>query len=228
MVKLVLLRHGESVWNKENKFTGWSDVKLSNKGVQEAHDAGKLLKKFNFQFDLVFTSFLKRAIDTTNIVLDELNQSPLIIKSWRLNERHYGSLQGLNKAKTAKVEGEDKVQEWRRSFEGRPPALEYTDKRHPKNDALYVQVDDKLLPSTESLKDCMERVIPFFDEMIVPALEEGKIALVSAHGNSLRALRKHLEHIADQDIPKLEIPTGKPFVIEFDDTLSIVNTFYLE
>lgn len=216
MYKLVLVRHGESVWNKENRFTGWTDVGLSEKGIQEAKTAGRKLKENNFVFDIAFTSVLKRAIDTLDIILKELDQTSLpVSKDWRLNERHYGGLQGLNKAEMMKQYGEEQVHIWRRSFDVRPPALE-KDKIKPGE------------PACESLKDTIKRVLPCWNEEIVPVIKQGKRIVVSAHGNSLRALVKHLDNISDTDIVALEIPTGVPLVYELDKGLKPTKKYYLK
>jgi 2,3-bisphosphoglycerate-dependent phosphoglycerate mutase len=229
VVKLVLLRHGESVWNKENKFTGWTDVDLSEKGVQEAHEAGKVLKAEGFTFDIAFTSVLKRAIRTLNIVLEELDLQWIPVwKHWRLNERHYGALQGLNKAETAEKEGEEQVHIWRRSYDVGPPALKEDDPRYPKNEPQYASMDRGVLPHTECLKDTVERFMPYWFDTIVPALKAGKKVVIAAHGNSLRALVKYLDGISDTDITGLNIPTGLPLVYELDDAeLSPIKSYYL-
>jgi len=229
MIKLVLLRHGESVWNKENKFTGWTDVDLSDKGVQEAREAGKVLKAQGFTFDVAFTSVLKRAIRTLNIVLEELDLQWIPVwKHWRLNERHYGALQGLNKAETAKQEGEEQVHIWRRSYDVAPPPLTEDDPRYPKHEPQYARMDRGVLPHTECLKDTVERFMPYWFDTIVPALKEKKKVVIAAHGNSLRALVKYLDEISDEDITGLNIPTGLPLVYELDDEeLTPVKSYYL-
>ncbi|MFW5727907.1 MAG: 2,3-diphosphoglycerate-dependent phosphoglycerate mutase [Spirochaetia bacterium] len=229
MIKLVLLRHGESVWNKENKFTGWTDVDLSEKGVQEAREAGKVLKEQGFSFDIAFTSVLKRAIRTLNIVLEELDLQWIPVwKHWRLNERHYGALQGLNKAETAKKEGEEQVHIWRRSYDVAPPPLTEDDPRFPKHEAQYARMDRGVLPHTECLKDTVERFMPYWFDTIVPVLKEKKKVVIAAHGNSLRALVKYLDEISDEDITGLNIPTGLPLVYELDDEeLTPVKSYYL-
>ena len=228
MYKIVLLRHGESVWNKENRFTGWTDVDLTDKGVTEAKEAGITLKNEGFNFDLIFTSVLLRANRTMDLALKEMNLNNLpIIKTWRLNERHYGALQGLNKAETAARHGEDQVLVWRRSYDIQPPALEKSDDRFPGNDPLYQDVDEKYLPLTECLKDTVDRFLPFWNKDIVPAIRDGKKILIVAHGNSLRALVKHLDQISDQEILKLNIPTGLPLVYELDKDLNPTNRYYL-
>jgi 2,3-bisphosphoglycerate-dependent phosphoglycerate mutase len=225
---LVLIRHGQSVWNLENLFTGWTDVDLSEKGREESRTAAHLLRKHGHTFDLVFTSVLKRAIRTSWIILDELDLMWIPnVKSWRLNERHYGSYQGLNKADMVKQYGEEQVFLRRRGFDIRPPDLDLNDTRHPRFDPRYAELDQAALPSAESLKDTMDRVLPFWHREIAPKLSEGKRVLVSAHGNSLRALVKHLDSISDADIVNLNIPTGTPLVYEFDDSLKAVNNYYL-
>ncbi|HOZ53900.1 MAG TPA: 2,3-diphosphoglycerate-dependent phosphoglycerate mutase [Bacilli bacterium] len=225
---LVLLRHGESVWNKENKFTGWTDVDLSEKGIEEAKEAGILLKNNNFNFDIAFTSVLKRSKDTLYYVLDELNARNIPVEySWKLNERHYGALQGLNKEETKEKYGEKKVQEWRRSFLVHPPTLSITDERYPGNDVLYKDLSKEELPLTESLYDTMQRVIDYYENKIKFKLLENKNVLIVAHGNSLRALIKYLESISDDEIMNIEIPTGKPYIYEFDANLIIKKKYYL-
>ena len=226
--KLVLIRHGQSVWNLENLFTGWTDVDLSDKGREESRTAAHLLRKHGHTFDLVFTSVLKRAIRTSWIILDELDLMWIPnVKSWRLNERHYGAYQGLNKADMVKQYGEEQVFLRRRGFDIRPPDLDLNDTRHPRFDPRYAGLDQADLPSAESLKDTMDRVLPFWHREIAPKLSEGKRILVSAHGNSLRALVKHLDSISDADIVNLNIPTGTPLVYEFDDSLNAVSHSYL-
>ncbi len=228
MIKLVLLRHGESVWNKANLFTGWTDVDLSEKGVEEAHEAGKLLKEGGFVFDIAYTSVLKRAIRTLWITLEELDQMYIpVINSWRLNERHYGALQGLNKAETAEKYGEDQVLIWRRSYDTRPPALEKDDERYPGHDPRYKDLSEDEIPAAECLKDTVERFLPFWFDSIVPTLKEGKRVLIAAHGNSLRALVKYLDNISDDKIVGLNIPTGVPLVYELDDDLKPIQHYYL-
>jgi len=228
ITKLVLLRHGESIWNKENRFTGWTDVGLSEKGIKEAKAAGMILKKERYTFDIAFDSVLKRAIKTLWIVLEEMDLMWLPVKrSWRLNEKHYGALQGLNKAETAKKYGEEQVLKWRRAYDVRPPALEKSDKRHPCHDARYKGLPEKDLPSTECLKDTVARFLPYWHESIAPALKKGKKVIVSAHGNSLRALVKYLDKVSDEDIVKLNIPTGIPLVYELDENLKPLKHYYL-
>ena len=227
-MKIVLVRHGESVWNLANKFTGWTDVDLSEQGVKEAKEAGKLLKEEEFTFDLAYTSYLKRATKTLNIILDimDLHWIP-VIKSWKLNERHYGALQGLNKAETADKEGAEQVHIWRRSFDTPPPALDLDDDRYPGNEEKYAELRDDELPAAESLEMTIERVMPYWENEIVPNMKEGKKIIVSAHGNSLRALVKHLDGISDEDIASLNIPTGRPLVYEFDQELNVKDKYYL-
>jgi len=228
MQKIVLLRHGESVWNKENLFTGWTDVELSEKGIEEARQAGKILKKSGFDFDIAYTSLLNRAIKTLWIVLEEMNLMWIPeIKTWRLNERHYGALQGLNKRRMAEKVGAEQVHIWRRSYDVRPPALEDDDDRNPLHEAKYSNLSPKIIPRTESLKDTCDRVMPFWHDTIVPAMRKGRKPIVSAHGNSLRALVKYLNNISDEDIPNLNIPTGKPLIFEFDDDMNTRNHYYL-
>jgi len=229
MHQLVLLRHGESVWNKENLFTGWTDVDLSERGSQESREAGQLLKKHGIGFDVAFTSVLKRAIRTLWILLDEMDLMWIPEqKEWRLNERHYGALQGLNKAETAQKYGEDQVKLWRRSYQVRPPALEQGDPRHPGLDPRYGSLDRHQLPAAECLKDTVERVLPFWQEQVVPALQSGRRPLIVAHGNSLRGLIKYLDQISDDDIVNLEIPTGSPLVYELDEELKPIRHYYLD
>lgn len=228
MIKVVLLRHGESEWNKENRFTGWTDVDLSEKGIEEAHRAGALLREGGYKFDVAYTSVLKRAIRTLWISLDELNQMYLpVINTWRLNERHYGALQGLNKAETAQKFGDEQVLIWRRSYDIQPPALEVSDERYPGHDARYANLSKEELPLTECLKDTVARFLPFWHETIAPAIKSGKQVLIAAHGNSLRALVKYLDNIPDDEIVKLNIPTGVPLVYELDDDLKPIRHYYL-
>lgn len=226
--QLVLVRHGESVWNKENLFTGWTDVELSENGLIEAKEAGGLLKAAGFDFDICHTSYLKRAIHTLNIILDEMDRAWLpVAKSWKLNERHYGALQGLNKAETAEKYGEEQVKIWRRSFDVLPPALNESDERQPFNQAMYRDVDKRVLPSAESLKTTIERVVPYFETVIKPDIISGKRVIIAAHGNSLRALVKYFDQIADEDIINVNIPTGIPLVYEFDDRFNVLTHYYL-
>jgi len=227
-MKIVLVRHGESEWNLDNRFTGWTDVDLSEQGVKEAEEAGRLLKEEGFSFDLAYTSYLKRATKTLNIILDimDLHWIP-VIKTWKLNERHYGALQGLNKAETAEKEGAEQVHIWRRSFDTLPPALDKDDKRYPGNEEKYADLSEDQLPTAESLKMTIARVMPYWENEIVPKMEEGKKIIISAHGNSLRALVKHLDGISDDDISSLNIPTGRPLVYEFDQEMNVKNKYYL-
>lgn len=228
MIKLVLLRHGESTWNKENRFTGWTDVDLSEKGFEEAKAAGELLKENGFVFDVAHTSVLKRAIRTLWITLDILDQVWLPVKkSWRLNERHYGGLQGLNKAETAAKHGDDQVLVWRRSYDIPPPALDPSDERHPKNDPRYKDVPASELPASEALKHTVDRFVPYWKEAIVPDLKAGKRVLIAAHGNSIRALLKYLENIPNDEIVELNIPTAVPLVLELTDDLKPIRRYYL-
>lgn len=228
MHKLVLLRHGESTWNKENRFTGWTDVDLSEKGLEEARQAGKTLKAEGYEFDVAFTSVLTRAIRTLNLALDELGSLWLPVhKSWRLNERHYGALQGLNKAEMAQQFGEEQVHIWRRSYDVPPPALERDDPRFPGNDRRYADLDPRTLPTTECLKDTVIRFLPYWQDAIVPALKQSSRVIIVAHGNSLRALVKYLDNISDQEIVSLNIPTGIPLVYELDEDLNPLKNYYL-
>ncbi len=228
MYKLVLIRHGESVWNKENRFTGWKDVDLSEKGRGEAQSAGELLKAEGFEFNLAYTSVLKRAIRTLNIILDEMDTMWLpVIKNWRLNERHYGNLQGLNKAETAAQYGDEQVHIWRRSYDIPPPPMETEDERNPRNDRRYKDLSDAEIPLTECLKDTVARFLPYWENEIAPKIREGKRLIIAAHGNSLRALVKHLDNIADDEIVKLNIPTGVPLIYELDANLKPVKSHYL-
>jgi 2,3-bisphosphoglycerate-dependent phosphoglycerate mutase len=227
-IKLVLLRHGESTWNKDNRFTGWTDVDLSEKGLSEASEAGKILKEQGYSFDCAFTSVLKRAIRTLWITLDQMDLMWIpVFRSWRLNEKHYGGLQGLNKTETSQKYGDKQVLLWRRAYDIQPPALDESDTRHPKNDPRYKDIDKKDMPATECLKDTVERFLPYWHESIVPVLKSGKKILIAAHGNSLRALVKYLDNIADQDIVNLNIPTGMPLVYELDKDLQAVKHYYL-
>jgi 2,3-bisphosphoglycerate-dependent phosphoglycerate mutase len=228
MHKLVLLRHGESDWNRENRFTGWTDVDLSAKGVEEAHRGGKALLEKGFTFDIAYTSLLKRAIRTLWIVLDEMDLMWIPVhRSWRLNERHYGALQGLNKAETAAKHGDDKVKIWRRSYDVPPPPLEPSDPRFPGHDRRYADLSAADLPRAESLKDTVARFLPYWHETIAPAVRAGKRVLIAAHGNSLRALVKHLDGISNDEIVELNIPTGVPLVYELDRDLRPIRHEYL-
>ncbi|MBP3709764.1 MAG: 2,3-diphosphoglycerate-dependent phosphoglycerate mutase [Treponema sp.] len=228
MMQLVLVRHGESEWNKLNLFTGWTDVDLSEKGHEEAKSAGKLLKAEGFDFDVCYTSYLKRAVHTLNHILDEMDRNWLPVhKTWKLNERHYGALQGLNKAETAEKYGEAQVKIWRRSFDVKPPALEDADERSAKNQAMYRDVAEKDLPPTESLETTIARVIPFFEDAIKKDMQAGKRVIVAAHGNSLRALVKYLDNMSAEEILNVNIPTGVPLVYEFDDAFKVAKHYYL-
>lgn len=228
MIKLVLLRHGESIWNKENRFTGWTDVDLSEKGIDEARQAGRVLKQHGFVFDVAFTSVLKRAIRTLWLVLDEMDLMWIPIHlSWRLNERHYGALQGLNKAETAAKFGDEQVLLWRRSYDVPPPALEPSDARYPGHDPRYRHLSPHELPLTECLKDTVARFLPYWHEVIAPTVQAGQRVIITAHGNSLRALVKYLDHISDEDIVGMNIPTGIPLVYELDETLNPIKSYYL-
>jgi len=228
MYKVVLLRHGQSTWNKENKFTGWTDVDLSEMGLVEAKKAGEALKKEGFTFDIAFTSVLKRAIRTLWITLDELDLMWIpVIRNWRLNERHYGALQGLNKSETAQKYGDEQIKIWRRSYDTQPPALEKTDERYPGNDPRYSNLTEEELPLTECLKDTVERFMPYWSETIAPTIREGKKVLIAAHGNSLRALVKYLDNVSEEEIVGLNIPTGIPLVYELDNDLKPIKHYYL-
>jgi len=228
MHKVVLLRHGQSTWNQENRFTGWHDVDLSEQGRAEAHEAGRLLKDGGYTFDLAFTSVLKRAIKTLDIALDEMDRLWIpVTKHWRLNERHYGALQGLNKAETAAKHGEDQVKIWRRSYDIPPPPLSPDDERYPGRDPRYADLKPAEIPASESLKDTVARFLPYWHDTIAPAIESGTRVLIAAHGNSLRALVKYLDGVSDQDIVELNIPTGIPLVYELDDQLAPLRHYYL-
>ena len=228
MIKLVLVRHGESTWNKENRFTGWTDVDLSEKGRDEAKKAGQILKEQGYIFDVAYTSVLKRAIRTLWIVMDEMDLMWIpVYRSWRLNERHYGALQGLNKAETAAKYGEQQVFTWRRSYDIQPPALTKEDERYPGYDPRYKELAPRDIPLTESLKDTVARFMPYWHETLAPGLKSGKKMIIAAHGNSLRALVKYLDNIPDADIVGMNIPTGIPLVYELDDNLRPTNHYYL-
>jgi 2,3-bisphosphoglycerate-dependent phosphoglycerate mutase len=228
MHKLVLLRHGESDWNRENRFTGWTDVDLSPTGIEEAQRAGRTLLDRGLTFDVAFTSLLKRAVRTLWIVLDEMDLTWIpVYRSWRLNERHYGALQGLNKAETAARHGERQVKVWRRSYDVRPPALEPADPRFPGHDRRYADLTDRELPRTECLKDTVARFLPYWHETIVPAIRAGRRVIIAAHGNSLRALVKHLDGVSDDAIVELNIPTGAPLLYELDSDLRSIRHEYL-
>jgi len=228
MLRLVLLRHGESVWNKENRFTGWTDVDLSEKGLEEAREAGRLMAAEKFEFDMAFTSVLKRAIRTEWVALGEMDQMWIPeYKSWRLNERHYGALQGLNKAETAAEHGEGQVKIWRRSYDIPPPPLTPDDPRHPSRDRRYADIPPEELPLTESLNDTVNRFLPYWHEAIAPRIKAGSKVLITAHGNSLRALVKYLDNVADGEIVELNIPTGVPLVYLLNENLKPLQHYYL-
>jgi 2,3-bisphosphoglycerate-dependent phosphoglycerate mutase len=228
MHSLVLLRHGESTWNKENRFTGWTDVDLTEAGRAEAQEAGRLIGEAGYRFDIAYTSVLKRAIRTCWITLDELDLLWIPMeRSWRLNERHYGALQGLNKAETAAKHGEAQIKIWRRSYDIPPPPIDPTDARHPSRDPRYAALRPEERPATESLKDTVARFLPYWTDTIAPAIRSGRRVLITAHGNSLRALVKYLDRISDQEIVELNIPTGVPLVYELDDALAPTRHFYL-
>lgn len=228
MYKVVLLRHGESTWNKENRFTGWTDVDLSKKGVIEAKEAGKVLLESGYTFDIAYTSVLKRAIRTLWLALDEMDLMWIpIINSWRLNERHYGALQGLNKSEMAEKYGEKQVLVWRRSYDTRPPELEKSDERYPGFDPRYNELKEDQIPTSECLKDTVERFLPYWHETIAPTIKSGKKVLIAAHGNSLRALVKYLDNISEEEIVSLNIPTGIPLVYELDKNLRPLKNYYL-
>ena len=225
---LVMIRHGESEWNKANLFTGWTDVELSENGWNEAHQGGRLLKEEGLSFDICYTSYLKRAIHTASAVLGELDEEWIpVVKDWRLNERHYGALQGLNKSETAAEYGAEQVRIWRRSFDIQPPALEPADERNPALQKMYRNVEKSLLPLTESLKDTIARVVPYYENVIKKDMEAGRNVLIAAHGNSLRALVKYIDGISDDDIVGINIPTGVPLVYELDDDLKAISHRYL-
>ena len=228
MYKLVLIRHGESTWNLENRFTGWTDVDLTPTGVEQARNAGRLLKAEGYEFDVAYTSVLKRAIRTLWLTLDEMDRTWLpVLKHWRLNERHYGALQGLNKADMAKQYGDEQVLVWRRSYDTPPPALEATDARCERSDPRYARLDPSDVPLTECLKDTVARVMPFWNESMAPAIKAGKRVVVAAHGNSIRALVKYLDGISDGDIVGVNIPNGIPLVYELDENLKPIRHYYL-
>ncbi len=228
MKKLVLLRHGESEWNKQNRFTGWTDVDLSVQGVIEAEEAGNILKDNNYTFDIAYTSLLKRGIRTLWIVLDKMDLMWIpVFRSWRLNERHYGALQGLYKSKLAAELGEEQVLIWRRSYDTPPPALNTSDPRYPGNDKRYKDLESKDIPLTECLKDTVERFLPYWQDTIAPTIRSGKNVIISAHGNSLRALVKYLDNMSEDEIVKLDIPTGIPLIYELDDDLKPIQHYYL-
>ena len=229
MIKLVLVRHGQSMWNLENRFTGWTDVELSEQGIKEAKEAGKVLKEKGFNFDVAYTSVLKRANDTLKYILEELGEQDIPVKkSWRLNERHYGALQGLNKDETKEKYGEEQVLLWRRSTDVRPPALSKDDERYPGNDPKYSDLKENELPTTENLIDTIERVMVYWNSDIKKDLEAGKRVIIAAHGNSLRGLIKYLDNITDEEIIKLELQTGNPICYELDDNLKPIRHYYLK
>ena len=229
MIKLVLVRHGQSEWNLENRFTGWTDVDLTEQGIREAKEAGKVLKEKGYHFDLAFTSLLKRAEHTLELILDEMGEQNIEIKrSWKLNERHYGALQGLNKDETREKYGAEQVLLWRRSTDVRPPELGDDDDRLPSKDPKYQDIDKNLLPKTENLIDTIKRVLEYWNSDIKPEIEEGKRVIIAAHGNSLRALIKYLDNISDEDIIKLELQTGNPICYELDENLKPIKHYYLK
>ncbi len=228
MYKIVLLRHGESTWNKENRFTGWTDVDLSEKGIQEAKEAAKLLKEGGYTFDIAYTSVLRRGIKTLWIVLEEMDLMWIpVYRSWRLNERHYGALQGYFKSEMAKEVGEEQVLIWRRSYDIPPPALKTSDPRYPGNERKYAELTSDELPLTECLKDTVARVLPYWHNTITPTIKSGKKVLISAHGNSLRALVKYLDNMPDEEVVKLNIPTGVPLIYELDEDIKPITHYYL-
>jgi len=228
MFKLVLVRHGQSAWNLENRFTGWTDVGLTEQGMDEAREAGRLLREGGYEFDVAYTSVLKRAIKTLWLALEEMDREWLpVIRAWQLNERHYGNLQGLNKAEMAEKFGEEQVHIWRRSYDVPPPPLDADDKRHPRFDRRYADLTPEQLPATESLKITLGRVLPYWHEVLAPEIKAGKRLLIAAHGNSLRAMVKYLDNISDEEITSLNIPTGVPLVYELDDNLQAIKNYYL-
>ena len=228
MIKLVLVRHGESIWNLENKFTGWTDVELSKNGIEEAKRAGELLKKNNFVFDIAYTSVLKRATDTLKIILNVMNIDLDIHYDWHLNERHYGALQGLNKEETKVKYGDNQVRLWRRSVDVRPPELDINDDRYPGNDVKYKTLNKDEIPLTENLNDTIDRVLKYWNSDILPSLENNKKVIIVAHGNSLRALMKYLDNLTDEDVMNLEIKTGSPICYELDDNLKPIRHYYID
>jgi 2,3-bisphosphoglycerate-dependent phosphoglycerate mutase len=228
MYKLVLVRHGQSTWNLENRFTGWTDVGLTEQGIAEAQEAGRILRQGGYKFDIAYTSVLKRAIKTLWLMLEEMDMEWLpVVRAWQLNERHYGNLQGLNKAEMAVKFGEEQVHTWRRSYDVPPPPLDINDERHPRFDPRYAGLTPEQLPATESLKLTLKRVLPYWHDVLAPEIKSGKRLLIAAHGNSLRALVKYLDDISDEDIPGLNIPTGVPLVYELDDDLNRITSSYL-
>lgn len=229
MIKLTLVRHGESIWNKENRFTGWTDVDLTKQGINEAINAGKVLKENNFTFDIAYTSLLRRAQNTLKYILMELNEENIpIYETYKLNERHYGALQGLNKDETRKKYGEEQVRLWRRSTDALPPALTMDDPRYPGNDAKYKDIKLKYLPLTENLNDTIKRTVEYYNEEIKNKLLKGKKVIIVAHGNSLRALVKYLDNVSDEEIMNIEIPTGIPLIYELDGNLNVIRHYYLK
>ena len=229
MIKLVLVRHGQSMWNLENRFTGWTDVELSEQGIKEAKEAGKVLKEKGYGFDVAYTSVLKRANDTLGYILEELEEQDIPVKkSWRLNERHYGALQGLNKDETKEKYGEEQVLLWRRSTDVRPPALSKDDERYPGNDSKYSELKENELPTTENLIDTIKRVMEYWNSDIVKDLEAGKRVIIAAHGNSLRGLIKYLDNMTDEEVIKLELQTGNPICYELDENLKPIRHYYLK
>ncbi len=228
MYKLVLVRHGQSTWNLENRFTGWTDVGLTEQGVAEAHEAGRLLREGGYVFDVAYTSVLKRAIKTLNIIQEEMNLEWIpVVRAWQLNERHYGALQGLNKSEMAEKFGEAQVKIWRRSYDVPPPALDWNDERHPRFDPRYASLPPEKLPATESLKMTLARVLPYWHSTLAPEIKSGRRVLIAAHGNSIRALVKYLDDISDAEIPELNIPTGIPLIYELSDDLKPLTHYYL-
>lgn len=228
MKKLVIIRHGQSEWNLDNRFTGWADVGLTEKGLQEAKKAGETLKNKGFQFGVAYTSYLKRAIKTLWLILEEMDQMSIPVHNiWRLNEKHYGTLTGLNKTETAEKYGDEQVKQWRRGFAIAPPSLEKTDPQHPCHDIKYRNVDPSLLPGTESLKDTIDRMIPFWKDMVIPSFKEHNEILIAAHGNSLRGIVMHLKKLSEDEILEINIPTGIPYVFELTDDLTLIKDYYL-
>lgn len=228
-MKIAIVRHGQSVFNQSNTFTGWEDVELTRKGIEEAKAAGQKLQRHGLEFDIAFTSVLTRAIKTLHHILDETNQLWIPVeKSWHLNERHYGALQRLNKAETADKYGEEQVHQWRRSYDVAPPLLDMDDERHPSKERRYQSLDRNIIPSGESLKMTLERVTPYWMDMIIPQMKQGKRAIIAAHGNSIRALVKHIENLSDADIINVEIPTGIPLIYELDDHMQPVDKYFLD
>ncbi|MDR2907921.1 MAG: 2,3-diphosphoglycerate-dependent phosphoglycerate mutase [Bacteroidales bacterium] len=228
MKKVVLLRHGESVWNRENRFTGWTDVDLTSTGIEEAHEAARLLNEAGFHFGFAFTSYLKRAIKTLNVVLEDMDLMQIPVeKSWRLNEKHYGMLQGLNKAETAEKYSEEQVLIWRRSYDVAPNEIPENDERNTRKDLKYAGIDPQLIPLTESLKDCVERAVPYWNDHIIPSLKKQDEIIVAAHGNSLRGIIKHVKNISDSEISRLNLPTAMPYVFEFDDNMNLLKDYFL-